>query len=68
MDMVHLSIINQFYPKQPHKNHKHHHQKHSVALKARSSPKVCEIFRILYDLPHEDDLVMQLQARLCMDL
>lgn len=33
-----------------------------MALKARSSPKVCEIFKILYDLPSEHDLVMQLQV------
>ena len=35
---------------------------HSVALKARSSPRVVEIFKILYDMPSDDDLVMQLQG------
>jgi len=34
----------------------------SVALKARSSPKVVEIFKVLHDVPSEDDLVMQLQG------
>lgn len=33
-----------------------------MALKARSSPKVVEIFKVLYDMPSEDDLVMQLQG------
>lgn len=34
----------------------------SIALKARSSPRVVDIFKILYDLPSDDDLVMQLQG------
>ena len=46
----------------PLTHHSFHSNHNSVALKARSSPKVVEIFKVLYDMPSEDDLVMQLQG------